>query len=131
MSRSQLGAIMGIGEGAVELMESSSMPDLSSEDIRNLSETFNAYPRTFLYGSDEEFFAKAFDLGGGSVDIVGAFLETPIASRLLGRDIGTGAFEALVGISKLNAEGIGRAVSLIDDLGKISAYRKQRHPPIA
>ncbi len=129
MTREQLGAIMGMGADAVELMEESTVPDLGADEIRHLSETFHAYPRTFLYGSDEEFFTKAFDLGSGSIDIVGSFLATPIASRLLGTDVGAGAFEALMGITRLNAEGIDRAVSLIDELGKVAAYRKEARPP--
>ena len=130
MTRDQLGSIMGIGSDDVAIMESSAVPDLNSNAIRRLSETFNAYPRTFLYGSDEEFFAKAFDFGNGSIDVVRSFLATPIASQLLGRDIGAGAFEALTGIAQLNAEGISRAVSLISDLGKIADYRKENRSPL-
>ena len=130
MTQAQLGAVMGIGADAVRLMEASDVPYLGSDAIRRLTETFHTYPRTFLYGSDEEFYTKAFGLGGGA-DMVGSFLAKPIASQLVGRDLGDGAFEAIMGISRLNAEGMERAVSLIDELGRIAAYRKDWGPPIS
>ena len=124
MTHGELGAALGMSEAAVRDIESGKPLDLKSDALRALCETFNVFPRILLYDSDEDFWRRAMNFGSGGGDYLATFLKTPMGPRVLNEEIGEEGTSMLGALVRLNERGIGRAKTLVDDLLKISDYRK-------
>ena len=125
MNQSQLGALLGISPEEVEEMETASSLNLDSRTIRILCETFNTFPRDFIYDSDREFWERAMKLGGHEAgDYVSSFLSTPVASDVVSRELGESGFGMLGMLMEVNFEGVKRVREYVEDLIKIDEYLK-------
>ena len=125
MTQDELGALLGTGPQGVEEMETASSLNLDSRTIRILCETFNTFPREFVYDSDREFWERAMKLGGQEAgDYVSSFLRTPVASDVVNRELGESGFGMLGMLMEVNYEGVSRVREYVADLIRIDEYLK-------
>ena len=125
MTQDELGALLGTGAEGVEEMETTSNLNLDSKTIRILCETFNTFPREFVYDSEREFWERAMKLGGQEAgDYVSSFLSTPVAPDVVNRELGESGFGMLGMLMEVNYEGVSRVREYVEDLIRIDEYLK-------
>lgn len=128
MSQEELGAILGLNKRAVEGIESGRSSNIRADKIKLLCETFHEYPGFLLYGHGHGYWERLLNskarpesspadaLNGGSILLM--------IRKAVEETLGSEGVSLLNNIRQLNEAGQIRAKTLIDDLLKISEYRK-------